>query len=170
MSDCQQARVQFQPSLCPALLDRDGALTACVISQPTQCIKTGDRHKLKDVFPISYGSPLVTIDPAEKDGQDGQGEEVEDQGGDYAQRKRRKTLSREPTAALRVGVVFCGRQVCSVAVLYFGNISIRIFSNNLCLLFKKYSYTRLPVDMTSLPVCEKQFCGENKWIFMTKFG
>lgn len=117
MSDCQQDRVKFNPSLCPALIDRARALTACVISQPTQCINTGDRNTLKDLFPISYGSPLVSIDPAgdseEKKGEgeeEGGGEEIEDQGGDYAQRKRRKTLSREPTAALRIGVVFCGRQ------------------------------------------------------------
>lgn len=109
MSDCQQARVHFQPSLCPALIDRSRALTACSTSQPTQCIDTADRNKLKAAFPISYGSPLVSIDSGDSD-EEGGDEEIEDQGGDYAQRKRRKTLSREPTAALRVGVCFCGRQ------------------------------------------------------------
>jgi hypothetical protein len=104
MSDCQQARVKFAPSLCPALSDRPRALTACVSSQPTQCINTADRHRLKSLFPISYGSPLVSIDVG------AEVEEIEDVGGDYSQRKRRKTLSREPSAPLTVGVCFCGRQ------------------------------------------------------------
>jgi hypothetical protein len=112
MSDCQQARVQFSPSLCPALRDRARALTSCTTSQPTQCINTADRHKLKALFPISYGSPLVSIDAgAAAEEQEQEQEEEEDTGGDYVQRKRRRTaLAREPSAALTVGVCFCGRQ------------------------------------------------------------
>ena len=104
MSECQQDRVRFKPRLCPALEDRRHALTSCVSSQPTQCINPADRSKLKELFPISYGSPLVSVEYYPEE------EEIEDNGGEYIERKRRKTLARDPTFPITMGVCFCGRQ------------------------------------------------------------
>lgn len=97
MSACQQTRAVFEPSLCPSLADPARAIFSCTPSQPTQCLNTGDIDNLKAQCPLSYGSPLVSIDAAE-DNQDG---------GEEGQRKRRRTLAEAP---LTVGVCFCGRQ------------------------------------------------------------
>lgn len=80
LSSFQIFRTQYKPQLCPSLRN--------ATSRPQQATQSKHTAELQHLFPLTYGSPLIYLQP-----------------GDVAADKRPKTAHPGP-----LGVVFCGRQ------------------------------------------------------------
>ena len=54
----QKVRAEYQPKLPPAL--RNGAIVNVMEGEPTTSV--ADQEKIKELFPATFGSPMVAFD------------------------------------------------------------------------------------------------------------